>query len=215
LKIHWVSQAAIGALQDESLLRLMAESGCMGLIIGFESLEPENLAAMKKQGNCAKEYSPVIGLLRRTGIFVYGQFIFGYPYDTQATFENSLEFARREKMFLAAFNPLVPYPGTPLYREIEAGGRLRFPRWWLSDQFTFGQTPFEPLGMRAEEIEEWCYRIKRSFYHPWCISQRAVELQSNAAGLKRALAFLGLNLLARKEVRQRRGFPVGARPVEA
>lgn len=215
LKISWFSQAGLDGLKDESLLKAMAESGCMGLIIGFESLEPKNLARMSKHGNHEEEYTHVIDLLRRAGIFVYGQFIFGYPHDTQETFNNSLDFARREKMFLAAFNPLVPYPGTPLYREIEAGGRLRFSKWWLSDQFTFGQTPFEPLGMRAEETEERCYRMKRSFYHPLSIVQRGADLRRNGWIPKRIFAFIGMNLLARKEIYQRRRFPVGARPTEA
>ncbi len=215
LKINWFSQAGLEGLGDESLLKQMAESGCLGLIIGFESLDPKNLSRMCKHGNYAEEYAHVIGLLRKSGILVYGQFIFGYPHDTPETFEKSLEFAQREKMFLSAFNPLVPYPGTPLYREIEACGRLRFPKWWLSEQFTFGQTPFEPFGMRAEEIEKSCYRIKRKFYHPFSIVQRSFDLRRKGWGLNRIAVFIGLNLLARKEVYQRRGFPVGARLTEA
>lgn len=214
LKINWFSQAGLEGLKDESLLKAMTESGCMGLIIGFESLDSNNLARMSKHGNQAEEYAHVIGLLRKAGIFVYGQFIFGYPHDTPEIFEKSLEFARREKMFLSAFNPLVPYPGTPLYQEIEASGRLRFSKWWLSDTFTFGQTPFEPFGMRSEEIEECCYRTKQKFYHPLSIVQRGLDFRRSGWGPKRILAFIGMNLLARREVYQRRKFAVGARPTE-
>lgn len=80
----------------------------MALIIGFESLEPRNLERMSKQGNQVEEYVQVIRLLRQAGIFVYGQFIFGYPHDGAETFAKSLAFAQREKLFLSSFNPWFP-----------------------------------------------------------------------------------------------------------
>ena len=77
LKISWLSQAGLNTLKDRALVRTMAKSGCIGLLIGFESLEPENLASMSKPGNRVDEYREVIHLLREENIFVYGTFIFG------------------------------------------------------------------------------------------------------------------------------------------
>ena len=131
--------------KDESLVRQMARSGCMGLLIGFESLNQQNLAAMGKRINQVDEYRAALDRLRRAGVFVYGTFIFGYPHDTPESFEESVRFAKEENLFLAAFNHLVPFPGTPLYRELEAEGRLQYPQWWLSEDYRFGQVPF-PAG---------------------------------------------------------------------
>ncbi len=104
----------------KSLVRQMAKSGCMGLLVGFESLNRQNLAAMGKRINRVDEYRAALDCLRRAGVFVYGTFIFGYPFDTPESFEESVRFAKKENLFLAAFNHLVPFPGTPLYRELAA-----------------------------------------------------------------------------------------------
>ena len=51
LKIRWVTQMSINAAHDEELLALLARSGCKGVLIGFESLDQENLKAMGKGFN--------------------------------------------------------------------------------------------------------------------------------------------------------------------
>jgi hypothetical protein len=53
LRLRWVSQASINAAHDEEFLDLLVRSGCQGVLIGFESLEPANLAAMNKTFNTA------------------------------------------------------------------------------------------------------------------------------------------------------------------
>src|SRR5215216_7164329 len=54
LNIRWVSQASINAAHDEEFLRLIKASGCQGLLIGFESLNPQNLKRMHKGFNQMK-----------------------------------------------------------------------------------------------------------------------------------------------------------------
>src|SRR5262245_6161634 len=54
LRISWVGQASIHIAQDGELLRLMAKSGCRGVLIGMESLDPANLRDMGKVGHLAK-----------------------------------------------------------------------------------------------------------------------------------------------------------------
>ena len=51
LKVRWVSQVSIDHTRDDELLELMVESGCLGNVIGFESLDPTNLAQMHKGPN--------------------------------------------------------------------------------------------------------------------------------------------------------------------
>ena len=148
LDIQWMSQGSLHALRDESLVRQMARSGCMGLLVGFESLNRQNLAAMGKRINKVDEYRAALDCLRRAGVFVYGTFIFGYPFDTPESFEESVRFAKKENLFLAAFNHLVPFPGTPLYRELAAAGQLQYPQWWLHEDYRFGQVPFHPAAWR-------------------------------------------------------------------
>lgn len=212
LKIQWMSQGSLHALRDESLVRQMARSGCMGLLVGFESLNHRNLAAMGKRINRVDEYRAALDCMRRAGVFVYGTFIFGYPYDTPETFDESVRFAKSENLFLAAFNHLVPFPGTPLYRELEADGRLRYPQWWLHDDYRFGQVPFQPAALEATAVEDNCHRARRAFYTWGSILRRSLEFRTNSPTPSRAWAFWMLNWMLKRELSQKAGIPLGGAP---
>src|SRR5205085_2470877 len=117
LKIGWVGQASIHIAQDEELLELMVKSGCRGVLIGMESLDPANLRDMGKTWNLAGgSYAESLSRFRKHGLAVYGTFVFGYDNDDRAVVQRSIDFAREHKLFLAAFNQLIPFPGTPLYQ---------------------------------------------------------------------------------------------------
>ena len=64
-------------------------------------------------------FEKALANLRRHRIRVYGTFIFGYDGDTPASFAPTVEFAREHALYIAAFNHLTPFPGTPLYRRLE------------------------------------------------------------------------------------------------
>jgi radical SAM superfamily enzyme YgiQ (UPF0313 family) len=189
----------------------MVQSGCIGLLIGFESLHSGNLTEMGKRVNHIGQYHDALTRLRRAGIAIYGTFVFGYPHDTPELFTQTVRFARNEKLFLAAFNHVVPFPGTPLYAEIAARGGLRYPQWWLSEQYRFGQVPFHPQGMSAEAIEDYCFQVRNAFFNGTSILQRSLDNRANCAGLRKTSTFFGLNLLLQREVAQKRGIPLGLR----
>ena len=105
LKINWCGQASAETLHDEELLNLMKESGCVGILIGFESLNCDNLAAMnKRMNNSCDFYDSILKNLRNHGLAVYATFIFGYDNDNKDSFEDTLRFALRHKFFFCAFD---------------------------------------------------------------------------------------------------------------
>lgn len=215
LGVKWITQAGLTGLRDPELVRAMADAGCAGILIGFETLLPENLTAMRKNTNRICEYRSILANLRRAGIFVYGTFVFGYPGDTPAVFDQSVRFASEEKMFIAAFNHLVPFPGTPLYRELEANGRLRHPCWWLDENFRFGDVPFNPCNMSATDLKRRCLKARKRFYGMSSIVRRACDFQANAGDMEKLARYFSLNLLLRKEVAQKFGIPLGLRDESA
>ena len=147
LRIRWVSQASINAAHDEEFLRLLKASGCQGLLIGFESLNPDNLARMRKAFNTARGgYEVALANLRRHGIRLYVTFILGYDDDDGDTSRETLAFALRHRFYMVAFNHLTPFPGTPLYERLEREGRLLYDRWWLHPRYRYGMVPFAPRG---------------------------------------------------------------------
>src|SRR4051794_31769217 len=95
LGIHWVGQASIHIARDGELLDLMVKSGCRGVLIGMESLDPANLRDMGKSWNLADgSYAENLQRFRDHGLAVYGTFVFGYDNDDRALIERSVEFAR-------------------------------------------------------------------------------------------------------------------------
>lgn len=208
-RVRWVSQASINAAHDEEFLDLMRRSGCEGVLIGFESLDEANLAAMNKRFNTmGGGYETALENLHRFGIRLYGTFLFGYDMDTEESFGEATAFAKRHGMYIAAFNHLTPFPGTPLYERLEREGRLRYERWWLDERYEYNQVPFHPNGMLAEELERGCLKARKEFYSVPSILTRWRRRVNWSSGFM-LRQFLPINALFRSEVAVRDGYPLG------
>jgi radical SAM superfamily enzyme YgiQ (UPF0313 family) len=111
IKKYWVSQASINVSENEKLLKLMKKSGCLGLLIGFESTDVQTLRKSGKTQNLRKNESPaelykdVINKLHKYGIAVDGYFCYGYE-DTQKSILNSFEYILTPSIHLYWFPPL-------------------------------------------------------------------------------------------------------------
>lgn len=209
LKIRWVSQTSIDAAHDEELLQLMAASGCQGVLIGLESLNPQNLKRMNKGFNMMKGgFEQALTNLRRYKIRLYITFVFGYDEDTEASFEETVQFARRHKFFVTAFNHLVPFPGTPLYKRLEEEGRLLYDKWWLDDNYGFYMVAFQPAHMTPERLERGCIEARAAYYQWGSIWQRGLDSVNRTNPLI-WLAFYWINYLFRQEVGLREHYPLG------
>jgi radical SAM superfamily enzyme YgiQ (UPF0313 family) len=210
LNIYWGCQVSVDIVQNPRLLDLMAECGCLGVFIGFESLNESNLILMKKKWNTKQGY--YVEALRRiyeSGLMVFGSFVFGYDHDTVGAFDRTLEFAMRSKLALAQFNPLIPIPATPLYARLEKENRLLYNRWWLDDDYRYGETIFQPLGMTPEELAEGCLRLRRAINSYSAIACRMLEPRSNAHSLYHLFAYMMVNLVTRKEIYSKQGEALG------
>src|SRR5437763_13335225 len=98
----------------------MARSGCQGVLIGMESLDPANLRDMGKGWNLAAgSYAESLARFRKHGLAVYGTFVFGYDNDDRRGVQRNIDFAREQALFLAAFNHLVALPGPPLSHRLQ------------------------------------------------------------------------------------------------
>lgn len=209
LKIRWVSQCSINAACDEEFVQLMAASGCYGILIGFESLNPNVLKTMKKGSNLVEGvYETGLANLRKYKIRVYATFIFGYDEDDSSSFTTTLQYALEQKFYLAAFNHLMPFPGTPLYKRLEREGRLRYEKWWLDDSYYFNMIPFQPKNMLPEQLQHGCLATRRRFFNFRNVLSRSFD-SVNSAPFSLWPVFFGINHMFHKEVGQRNLFPLG------
>jgi radical SAM superfamily enzyme YgiQ (UPF0313 family) len=213
LGVNWVGQASIHIAQDDELLELLAASGCRGLLVGMESVNESNLRAMGKDWNlAAASYADSLRQFRKHGLAVYGTFVFGYDEDDWDVIRESVAFAREQKLFLAAFNHLVPFPGTPVYRRLQAQGRLLSDPWWLDAEGHVGDVTFRPRRMSAAELESACLWARRQFYSWPSILERVWDRRANSSGLAMLSVFLGLNLSSHFDIDLRQGLRLGIGP---
>ncbi len=209
LNLRWVSQASINAAHDEEFLRLIKESGCQGVLIGFESLNPDNLKKMNKGFNTMQGgYEKALANLRKYNIRLYITFVFGYDEDTQASFKQTVDFALHHKFYIAAFNHLTPFPGTPLYDRLEQDGRLLYDKWWLDERYSYNMIPFQPAHMTPDQLQRGCVEARAEFYNWSNIWRRGMD-PVNRSSAAMWWQFYGINAMFRREVRQRDYYPLG------
>lgn len=213
LKIYWVSQGSLDMLDDDELMRLMVRSGCLGLVIGFESIKPESLDDMHKGVNkkfVKDHYAYAIEKLRHYGLQTWAAFTIGHDTDTLKSIEATYEFAKRSKFTFAAYNILMPYPGTELYDQLKAEGRLLYDgKWWLHEQYRFNYTAFIPKNMTADELTEAGFNCRRRFNSIGSIIYRLFEPRTNLRNPVRFFTYIIYNPVFKKEVFEKQGMTFG------
>ena len=150
LKKKWASQASMTLTRDPELLKLAAESGCVSLFIGVESLSPENLKDVNKAFNRVPQFEEAMKALHDHDIMVLAGFIFGLDYDDEGVFERTLRFCERNRIELPSFFVLTPLPGTPLFQRIESEGRLLHKDW---SKYNGATVVFRPQLMTEETLQ--------------------------------------------------------------
>lgn len=211
LRISWSCQVSIDIAHEPELVRLMARSGCINALVGFESLNRDNLVQMRKAWNVKyDDYQTSIRVFEDAGIMIYGTFVFGYDRDTVDSFDEAVDFAIRNRFYLANFNPLTPTPGADLYRQLQQENRLIYDRWWLDSNFRYGHATFHPRGMTAEELTAGCLRARLRFNTWASLWRRAMAPRTNLRTPFRLGVYLLSNLISKREIVSKQGRRLGS-----
>ncbi len=164
----WSAAISIDTTDDPTLVREMALAGCTGVFVGFESLSGANLTDARKKTPRPEEYAKRVALLHDHGIQVNGSFVLGFDHDHADCFAELVDWIEAQRLECATFHILTPYPGTPLFRQFEAEGRLLHRDW---SRYDTSHVVFQPRHMQVEQLAEgyaWCYRrlfSHRSIWH--------------------------------------------------
>ena len=159
----WSAAVSIDVTDHPALIREMALAGCSGVFVGFESLSDQNLVDAKKKTPRCADYARRVAIFHENGIQVNGSFVLGFDHDGPEVFERTVKWIEANRLECATFHILTPYPGTPLYRQMEADGRLLHRDW---SRYDTAHVVFRPKRMTCEQLAEgyaWCYR--RLFSH--------------------------------------------------
>ncbi len=161
LKVRWISQCSLDIADDEELLDLAKRSGCLSLLIGFESVAVESLVEMNKKNVKRLSYELNIAKIRQAGILIFGLFIFGFDSDPDSVYEDTLRFIERNGIACATYSVLTPFPGTAFFDRFEAEGRLLHKNWAYYD---VAHTVFSPLNGTPEDLQRAFYDTAQRTY---------------------------------------------------
>ncbi len=203
---RWVGQSSIEIADDPALLRLAAAAGCRGLFVGVETTSQENLAALDKGFNQGARLADRITRIRCGGIGVIAGMIVGIDGDGPEVFERTLRFLSSTGMDALQLNIMTPLPGTPIYRDLEAQGRIADRD--LS-RYDFRHVVLEPARMSREELQQGADWLYAQFYRLDRILLRFVRALVRLGPIG---AFLGLRLSLTYRYDNRREGIVGRNP---
>jgi radical SAM superfamily enzyme YgiQ (UPF0313 family) len=181
-QLNWVAQISANLLRDEELVDLIAASGGKWVFIGMESIDPANLASVNKGFNKPGEYAAVLERLAQRNVYAITSFIFGMDNDTPGVAERTLQEIRTWPPGLPIFGLLTPLPATPLYKRLEAAGRLTRPKHW--QKFIPFEMAHTPLKMTiAQAHAEVRYGWARS-YSPEAVAHAVDSLKAKPLGYR-------------------------------
>jgi radical SAM superfamily enzyme YgiQ (UPF0313 family) len=167
---------------DEELLGLAAESGCKGLLIGFESVSGDSLINIHKGFNSIGRYHTAIRNFHEKGIAIMGCFVFGLDSDDTGVFRRTVDFINETNIDLPRFTVCTSYPGTPLYERFRSEDRIIEHDWLLYD---CQHVMFKPKLMSPAELQA-------GLHWAW---KEAYRLPSVIKRLARSRAFLWVAML--------------------
>ncbi len=214
LGVRWVSQASLDHTHDPEMLRAFADSGCLGNVVGFESLDPDSLREARKGPNlhASPAYADEVAALRAHHLQTWAAFILGFDHDTVASLEATCDWAIEQRFAFAAFNVLMPYPGTALYARLAEEDRLLYDgRWWLHPDYRFNHAAFRPARMTADELTEVGWRCRRRWSSPGSILRRALDPATHLHSLERFAVYCAYNPLFRRASFKKQDMRLGTR----
>lgn len=181
-QVNWVAQISANLLRDEELVDLIAASGGKWVFIGMESIDPANLKDVNKGFNKPGEYAAVLERLAKRNVYAITSFIFGMDNDTVGVAERTLEQVRSWPPGLPIFGLLTPLPATPLYKRLEAAGRLtRVKHWQEFIPFAMAHTP---LKMTIEEAHAEVNYGWAHAYSPQALADAVDSLADQPVGYR-------------------------------
>ncbi len=187
-------QASLNIADDEEVLAALKRTGCITVLIGFESVSEESLRAMRKGVNLkigVKRYGEKIAKLHDHGLASSGTFMFGYDGDDPSIFERTVEFVLKSGVDVAHFGLLTPNPGTDLYDRLAVEGRLLFTNFPADyARYDLRTAVFRPRLMTPEQLEEGLVRAVQAVGDWRVVARRAWNTwRATGNALMAAIAF--------------------------
>ncbi len=166
-KIKWTCSARMDNI-DETLIRYMKIAGCKHIFFGLETGNPNMLKIIKK-GITLHQAENAISLTKKYQIESQIGIIYGLPFETIHTLNDSLKFVLSNRPDLVQFSLLVPFPGTTTYEYAKTGkgGLKLIANCWHDYNLEMGHaSALTHLSRRYIEMFQ-IYSYIRFYFHPF------------------------------------------------
>ena len=161
LNIKWGCQSTLFLGDDPEMVKLAADSGCVSVFVGMESVSEDSLDETNKGFNQVRKFEDQIKMFHDHGIMVNPGIVFGFDNDDESVFETTHEFLVKNQVELAYFNVLTPLPGTALFERYNREGRI-FDRDWA--KYDGKNVVFYPSRMTPEQLQEGFFWANHELY---------------------------------------------------
>ena len=158
LKKSWFGLTTSSVGFDNDFYKILENSGCKGLLIGFESVNQAAQGYIKKEINKTDGYETLVKRLHDSGILINGCFAFGGDDDGKDVFKRTVEEVQRLRIDLPRYSILTPFPNTELYHSLHEQGRIFE---YEPAMYDVEHVVFRPKNMTADELYEgtkWAWR---------------------------------------------------------
>ena len=161
---RWTAQATVHVVEDEELMQLMKDTGCLFLYLGMESANPETLKSYRKE-QTVEDIVHAVEVIHKYEIKVHGMFVLGSDEDDRAAIRETVRFAKKTGIDTVQFLILIPLPGTEFYTEMRREGRIIVDDW---SKFSGHHVVYEPKLMSPFRLQkEVTVRAMGKFYSTW------------------------------------------------
>lgn len=196
LKRRWLAQGTVSLAEDPELLALMKRAGCLGLLIGFESVQKGTQDEVHKIKNLRIDFYEAMHRFHNEGFGILGCFVFGFDFENKDVFDQTFEFIMGSSMDCVQFRILTPYPGTRLFDRLDKEGRLLSRDWWLHG-YPQDTLLYQPMGMTADELINGFAHLNRQTYSLSAMTKRFFGMSPWKRTLFGCQVYAGINLSTR------------------
>lgn len=109
-----------------------------------------------------KQSEDAVKIAKNLGIEVMASFIFGYPQETPAEMDKTIDFSIKLDPDYAQYSILTPFPGTPIYQKLEKKGLIE--KDWEKYTVLEPVIKYEKLGLSRELVKRKLFEAYFKFY---------------------------------------------------
>lgn len=182
-KIRWFAETDLSLHRDAELLEMLRASGCVEVLVGFESPVETGLHGLETRGDWKRKHWPecrkAIADIQAHGIRVNACFILGLDGHGPWIFDQVRQFVDETQPFDVQITIQTPFPGTPLHSRLGAEDRLESDGEWA--RCTLFDVNYRPTEISAEELRCGFRRLAELLYSEKATRQRRESFRRGEA----------------------------------